>query len=90
MPLDYSIQVDGDLLLVTTRGFDENVDKAVSYGEAIIKNCIENNCSRMPVEERKMTAALDAVSQFQMVQRLKSLVQYELSIALVTNIDHYQ
>lgn len=30
MSLDYSIEVDGELLMVKTRGFDDNVDEAVS------------------------------------------------------------
>ena len=30
MSLDYSIEVDGHLLMVTTRGFDDNIDEAVS------------------------------------------------------------
>ena len=90
MPLDFSIEVDGDQLLVTTSGFDDNVDEAVSYGEAIIGSCIENKCSKMLVDESKMTAVLDPVNQYQMVQRLKSLIPYELSIALVANMEHYE
>lgn len=90
MPLDYSIDVDGDQLTVTTIGFDDDIDEAVLYGEAIIGSCLENKCSRILVDESGMTAVLDPVSQYQMVQRLKSLIPYELSIALVANMNHYQ
>lgn len=90
MPLDYSFEVDGDQLLVTTRGFDDDINEAVSYGEAIIGSCLENKCSSVLIDESEMTAVLDHVSQYQMVQRLKSLIPYELSIALVANMEHYE
>ena len=90
MPLDYSIEADGGLLTVTTKGFDDNIDEAVKYGEDIIRQCFEKNCRMILVDESQVAAVLDPVSQYEMVQRLKSLIPYELSIALLANIDHYQ
>ena len=90
MALNFDIAIDGDLLTVTTIGFDENVDEAVAYGEAIISKCIESQCSKILVDESKMSAVLDTVGQYEMVQRLISLIPYQLSIALLTNPDHFQ
>ena len=42
------------------------------------------------MDERQVSAVLDRVEQYQMVQRLASMVPYQLSIALLSAIDHLQ
>ena len=61
MALDYDIEVDGELLIVTTRGFDDDVDEAVAYGESIISSCVENKCNKILVDESEMTTVLDTI-----------------------------
>jgi len=90
MALEYDIEVDGELLIVTTRGFDDGVDEAVAYGETIISCCAENKCNKILVDESQMTAVLDNIGQYEMVQRLISLVPYQFSIAMVVNPANYQ
>ena len=89
MALEYNIEVDGDLLIVTTRGFDDSVDEAVSYGESVISTCVENQCRKILVDESEMTDVLDKISQYEMVQRLVSLVPYNLSVAFVVDPSNY-
>ena len=88
--LDYKIDVNGDLLNVTTTGYDENVDDAVAYGESVINVCVENQCRRVLIDESQMTSVLDKVGQYQMVQRLVSLVPYDLAIAFVVNPANFE
>ena len=90
MSLEYDFEVEGDLLIVRTSGHDDDINEAVAYGEAIIRNCVENKCSRLLIDETDMTDVLDIVSQYQMVQRLRPLIPYQLSVAIVANPDHYQ
>lgn len=90
MSLEYDFEVEGDLLIVRTNGYDDDINEAVAYGEAIIKNCVENTCSRLLMDETGMTDVLDIVSQYQMVQRLRPLIPYQLSVAIVANPDHYK
>lgn len=90
MSLDYTFEVEGDLLIVRTSGYDDDINEAVAYGEAIIKNCVEKQCSRLLVDESGVTDVLDIVSQYQMVQRLRPLIPYQLSVAIVANPEHYQ
>ena len=88
--LDYKIDVNGDLLLVTTAGYDDNVDEAVAYYESLISICVDNQCRRILIDESLMTSVLDKVSQYQMVQRLVSHVPYDLAIAFVFNPEHFE
>ena len=90
MALDYDIEVDGELLIVTTRGFDDDVDEAVAYGESIISSCVENKCNKILVDESEMTTVLDTIGQYEMAQRLISLVPYQFSFAMVVNPANYQ
>jgi hypothetical protein len=89
MALTFTLKVDGDLLTVDTRGFDENLEEAVAYGQSVIKACVDNQCRYILVNEIEMTAVLDKVSQYEMVQNLVSLVPHDLSIAFVVNEDNY-
>jgi len=90
MALEYTSKIDGDLLSVTTRGCDDNVDEVVAYGESIIRLCIENQCNKVIVDERELTGVLDKVMTYEMVQRLLSLVPYHLRIAYVINPDYVE
>ena len=90
MALEYTSRIDGDLLSVTTRGYDDNVDEAVTYGESIIGLCIENQCSKVIVDESEVTSVLDKVKTYEMVQRLISLVPFSLRIAYVINPDYVE
>ena len=90
MALDYSLSTDRELLLVVTTGFDDGVNEAVSYGEAIIKFCVKNKCTQVLMDETEMTSALDEVSQYQMVQRLLAQIPDNLDIAIVVNLENYK
>ena len=56
MALDFTIDIDGDLLTVATSGFDENVDEAVTYGQSVISKCVESQCRKILVNESEMTS----------------------------------
>jgi hypothetical protein len=90
MALDYTIMADGELLKVTTTGFDSSVDEAVSYAESVISACVENQCRKILVDESEMTGVLDKVSQYEMVQRLVTLVPYDLAVAFVVNPSNFE
>ena len=90
MSLEYGFDVEGDLLVVTTRGYDDDISEAVAYGEAILRCCLENNCSRILMDETEVTAVLDKIGQYQMVQRLLEQVPSQLSIAIVASPAHYE
>ncbi len=90
MSLEYSFSIDGNVLLVETKGFDDGVDEAVSYGEAILNYCLDNQCRQVLMDETAMSASLDEVSQYQMVQRLLTQVPYEMDVAIVANADNQE
>jgi len=83
--LEYSFSITDRLLQVRTKGFDDGLDEAVSYGEAIINYCLENKCRQVLMDESEMSAVLDEVSQYEMVQRLLTQIPYGLDVAIVAN-----
>jgi len=56
----------------------------------IIKSCVENQCRQVLMDETEMTAALDEVNQYQMVQRLLSQIPDGLDVAIVVNSKNYR
>ncbi|MGB5223847.1 MAG: hypothetical protein WBN45_13410 [Arenicellales bacterium] len=69
----------------------DNVDEAVSYGEDTLRYCLESNCTKVLIAERRVSDVLNRLDQHEMVQRLiKPLEPYQLSIAALPNIDHLQ
>ena len=89
MALEFTTKVTGTLLEVTTKGYDENVDDSVSYGEAILQVCEENRCNRILVDETRLTSVLDTVGQYEMVTRLVAKVHSYLKVAMVVNPANY-
>ena len=90
MALDYWIEAHEGVLTVTTSGFDESVDEAVAYGEKIIEACNEFKCSRILVDESRMTGVLDKIGQYELVRRLAMNAPHDLKVAMVVNQDNYQ
>ena len=89
MALEYSINANDGLLTVTTSGFDENVEEAVSYGKSVITACVENQCRKLLVNEANVTSVLDKGGQYNMVQQLTSLVPHDIFIAFVASPEHF-
>jgi hypothetical protein len=90
MALDYNIELDGELLIVTTSGYDENVNDTVKYGEDILQACTESNCKKILVDESRMTGVLDKIGQYELVTRLAAIAPHDLKVAIVVNPDNYQ
>ena len=90
MALDYKIESHGEVLLVTTSGYDENVDDSVKYGEDILQACLESNCQKILIDESQMTDVLDKIGQYELVTRLAAIAPHHLKVAIVVNPDNYQ
>lgn len=90
MALDYKIESHGDLLKVTTSGYDENVNDAVKYGEDILQACMDSNCQKILVDESRMSDVLDKIGQYELVTRLAAIAPHDLKVAIVVNPNNYQ
>ncbi|MEA1889772.1 MAG: hypothetical protein U9N50_08345 [Pseudomonadota bacterium] len=90
MAIEYTTEIEGDLLCVTSWGSDDNLEESVTYGESLISLCVDNQCSKVLVDESRLTGVLDKVKTYEMVKRLQSLVPYTLSIAYVINPENLE
>ena len=51
MAIEFTIQIKGDLLVATARGFDESLDQVKAYGLALIEATVESGCQRVLCNE---------------------------------------
>ena len=83
MAIDYSFQIDGDLLICETRGFDESYDEAAQYGKAVVSACLDNGCKRVLCDERELEYKLGKFDVFKLAESLTAFAPQIIKAALV-------
>lgn len=58
MAIDFSATVEGDTLVVQTKGFDESLEQVLEYGLAIIRLCLKHGVTRVLCDERDLSYRL--------------------------------
>jgi hypothetical protein len=54
MAIEYTFSDEGDLLIVTASGFDENLEKVQEYGLAFIQEVIRGNYTAVLCDEIRL------------------------------------
>ena len=62
--ITYQIGVKDDVLHVVTSDFDENLQEVQNYFNEILNHCIENQCSRVLLDERNLQYTLSIIDTF--------------------------
>ena len=70
MSIDYSFQVEDDILLVKTTGSDENLEEVQKYGLAIVKKSLENDITRVLVDETELEYKLSTIDTYALAEFL--------------------
>lgn len=84
MAIHYGFEVKGDLLVVTTSGFDETLADAEQYTVDIIDACNTNACQRVLCDEREFEYRLDTVDTYQLAEFAAEAAPRVRRVAIVT------
>ena len=61
MGISHHIETNGDLLLVTARGVDDDLADVQAYGMAVLEAAVRHASTRVLCDERELKYSIDAV-----------------------------
>jgi hypothetical protein len=83
MAISYNFQVEDKLLKVIAQGKDESLNEVEGYGIAILRQSIQNNCTHILCDERKLEYALSVKETFVLADEASRLSTDLQQIAIV-------
>ena len=85
MAIEYDMQVEGDMLLVTARGFDESAEEVQRYGMAIVAAALQHGCTRALCIESDLEYRLGTFDIYQAASFISEPAQHVGRAAIVCN-----
>jgi hypothetical protein len=85
MAIKYTMTKDGDLLLVETTGFDENLAEVQQYGLAILNACIQGNHTKVLCNEINLEYRLGTFDTFLAAEFMAAQIPKLGKAAIVCN-----
>ena len=83
--IQYETCVEGDVLHVTTSGFNESMEEVRAYGEAIIAAAKQHGCMRLLIDERNLDYRIDTVDIYDLASYYAQTYHGPAKVALVAN-----
>lgn len=83
MAISFNMQIEGDLLKVTTAGFDESLEEVAEYGQTVMNTAIAHECSRILCDERVLEYRLNTMDTYELANIYASLFPKLVKIAIV-------
>ena len=90
MAINYKTHVEGNILHVTTSGFDESLEEVIAYGEAIMAEATKHGCTRILVDERQLEYRLSTVDTYELANYYAKTFRGIAKVALVTSSENLE
>lgn len=87
MAIEYEFHTEGDILLVKTSGFDENLQDVMEYGLAIIQAARESGAERVLCDERELEYQLNTFDTYESAEFIASQAPQIAKVAIVCSPD---
>ncbi len=85
MAIHYTVTVNGDTLVVTASGFDENAAEVQEYGLAIIRACLQGDVVKVLCNELDLEYRLGTVDTYQAAAFISAHAPRVGQVAIVSN-----
>jgi hypothetical protein len=85
MAIHFSTLVEGDLMQVTTRGFDESLAQVQDYGMALVDRCQANGVRHVLCDERALEYRLTTCDTYKLAEFLAARIPLVARVAIVCN-----
>lgn len=66
--IHYKLRQENDLLIVETSGYDESLEEALLYGQAVIEECNKSGVSRLLCIEAQLEYRLGTFDTFELAR----------------------
>lgn len=88
MAIQYSIEVQGTLLKVVSKGKDENLQEVLDYAHAIIGAALEFKCKKVLCDERKLQYKLSTLDTYKLAEEASVYSKHTTRIAIVCGVKY--
>ncbi len=85
MAIEYEFCLENDLLKVTAKGEDENLEEVLEYGKAIIKKAVATDSRRILCDETELKYALSTFDTFEVAKTIAEYAPKVGRIAIICN-----
>ena len=85
MAIQYSMEAEGDLLVVVASGADEDLNDVKAYGVAVIQAAIQTGCRLVLCNELDLEYKLGTVDTFESASYIASYAPHVAKVAIVCN-----
>ena len=90
MSINYSIEVEDDLLRVTASGVDDNLEQVQEYGMAVIGAAIEYRVSKILCNEKDLKYLLGTFDTYESARLIAEAAPKIAQVAIVCKDDDYK
>jgi hypothetical protein len=90
MAIEYEMHVEGDILYVTTSGFDETLEEVMDYGTAVQRAAREKDCPYILVDETDLQYRLSTIDTYDLAKYYAYTFRDATKVALVTNEENME
>ncbi len=90
MTIQYETHVEGDILHVTTSGFDESLEDVIAYGEAVVAEAKKYSCTRILIDESDLVYRLSTVDTYELADYYAKTFRGTGKVALVTSSENLE
>lgn len=84
MAIQFTTRIEGALLRVAARGFDESLEEVMAYGNALINLCLIHRLTRVLCDERALEYRLNTLDTYALATWISEQVPHLVRIALVS------
>lgn len=85
MAIEYSIEYKENLLRVTAKGFDDDLQDVLGYVDAIVKAAFEYQSQLILCDERNLEYRITTLDTFQLAEFASQYAKHLAKIAIVCN-----
>ena len=83
MTISYRFEVNGNILFVTTSGFDGDLEEVFAYNDAVVKAGLENDCKRILCDERNLEYRLGLVDTYALAEYAAKKAPFLVRVAII-------
>lgn len=83
MAIHYDFHHEAEWLRVTVKGFDESLEEAMAYGQAVIAEAFRHRCRRILCDERELEYRLSVLDTYALAQAIVQSLPGVARVAIV-------
>lgn len=83
MTITFTSEIEGDLLVVTTQGIDDDLHQVIDYGQAVIDLAVRSGTRRVLCDERNLVYTLGTTDTFELARTIVDLAPAVGRVAIV-------